>query len=82
MGEPSYNGSLRVDEKGIKPFRQKHLAEALTGCGGGAPKASPKAASEAASRLLTAAVVNDRVAFEAEIDRNYSAFKTTNKRVN
>lgn len=37
----------------------------LTACVGSAPKA----AAEAASRLLTAAQKNDRVAFEAEIDR-------------
>lgn len=40
-------------------------ALALSGCGGGAPKA----ATESASRLLAAALNNDRVAFEAEIDR-------------
>ena len=37
----------------------------LSACNGGAPKA----AAESASRLLTAAYNNDRVAFEAEIDR-------------
>lgn len=37
----------------------------LVGCGG----AAPKGAAETASRLLTAALKNDRVAFEAEIDR-------------
>lgn len=37
----------------------------LAACGGSAPKG----AAEAASRLLTAAYENDRVAFEAEIDR-------------
>lgn len=40
-------------------------ALALSGCGGGAPKG----ATESASRLLAAALNNDRVAFEAEIDR-------------
>lgn len=38
---------------------------ALAACGG----SPPKGAAEAASRLLTAAYENDRVAFEAEIDR-------------
>lgn len=38
---------------------------AIAGCGA----APPKGAAEAASRLLTAAYENDRVAFEAEIDR-------------
>ena len=38
----------------------------LAGCGGSAPKG----ASENASRLLAAAVRGDRVAFEAEIDRD------------
>lgn len=37
----------------------------LSACNG----AAPKAASESASRLLAAAYQNDRVAFEAEIDR-------------
>lgn len=37
----------------------------LSACNG----AAPKAAAETASRLLTAAYNNDRVAFEAEIDR-------------
>jgi hypothetical protein len=37
----------------------------LSACNG----AAPKAAAESASRLLTAAYNNDRVAFEAEIDR-------------
>ncbi len=37
----------------------------LSSCNGSAPKA----AAEAASRLLAAAYKNDRVAFEAEIDR-------------
>lgn len=37
----------------------------LSACGG----ASPHGAAETASRLLTAAYKNDRVAFEAEIDR-------------
>jgi hypothetical protein len=37
----------------------------LAGCGG----AAPKGAAETASRLLAAALNNDRVAFEAEIDR-------------
>jgi hypothetical protein len=37
----------------------------LSSCNG----AAPKAAAESASRLLTAAYKNDRVAFEAEIDR-------------
>lgn len=37
----------------------------LAGCGGDAPKG----AAESASRLLGAALKNDRVAFEAEIDR-------------
>ncbi|WP_296595353.1 hypothetical protein [Phenylobacterium sp.] len=37
----------------------------LAGCGG----AAPKGAAETASRLLAAALKNDRVAFEAEIDR-------------
>jgi hypothetical protein len=41
------------------------LVVGLSGCGGG----PPKAASESASRLLAAAVADDRVAFEAEIDR-------------
>lgn len=40
-------------------------ALALSGCGG----AAPKGATESASRLLAAALNNDRVAFEAEIDR-------------
>lgn len=39
----------------------------LTGCGPGKPQAG---AAETASRLLDAAVKNDRVAFEAQIDRN------------
>jgi hypothetical protein len=40
---------------------------ALAGCGGGGdPKAG---AAESASRLLSAAVRDDRVAFEAQIDR-------------
>jgi hypothetical protein len=38
----------------------------LSACSSGAPKA----AAETASRLLAAALNNDRVAFEAEIDRN------------
>lgn len=38
---------------------------ALCGCGGSAPKG----AVEAAQRLTVAALQNDRVAFEAEIDR-------------
>ncbi|TAJ71375.1 MAG: hypothetical protein EPO51_13840 [Phenylobacterium sp.] len=37
----------------------------LSSCSG----AAPKGAAESASRLLTAAYKNDRVAFEAEIDR-------------
>jgi len=37
----------------------------LAGCGG----AAPQGAAETASRLLAAALKNDRVAFEAEIDR-------------
>lgn len=37
----------------------------LSGCGG----AAPQGAAENASRLLAAALKNDRVAFEAEIDR-------------
>ena len=37
----------------------------LSGCGGRAPDA----AAESASRLLAAALAQDRVAFEAEIDR-------------
>jgi hypothetical protein len=37
----------------------------LSACNG----AAPKSAAESASRLLTAAYNNDRVAFEAEIDR-------------
>lgn len=37
----------------------------LSACNG----AAPKGAAETASRLLTAALNNDRVAFEAEIDR-------------
>ena len=41
------------------------LALPLAGCGG----AAPKGAAETASRLLAAAMTNDRVAFEAEIDR-------------
>lgn len=40
-------------------------ALSLAGCGGKAPNA----AAETASRLLAAALKNDRVAFEAEIDR-------------
>jgi hypothetical protein len=40
-------------------------AVALSGCGADAPKG----AAETASRLLAAALKNDRVAFEAEIDR-------------
>lgn len=46
-------------------FLLAFAALALTGCGGGAPKG----AAESASRLLAAALNNDRVAFEAEIDR-------------
>lgn len=41
-------------------------ALALSGCGGGG---ATDEAAESASRLLTAAVENDRTAFEAEIDR-------------
>ena len=41
------------------------LALPLSACGGSAPKG----AAETASRLLAAAMMNDRVAFEAEIDR-------------
>ena len=40
-------------------------AAALAACGGGAPSG----AAESASRLLAAAVYEDRVGFEAEIDR-------------
>jgi len=40
-------------------------AVSLAGCGG----AAPQGAAETASRLLAAALKNDRVAFEAEIDR-------------
>jgi hypothetical protein len=42
------------------------LALPLSACGG----AAPKGAAETASRLLAAAMMNDRVAFEAEIDRD------------
>jgi hypothetical protein len=42
------------------------LALPLTACGGSAPTG----AAEVASRLLAAAMTNDRVAFEAEIDRD------------
>src|SRR5688572_29807845 len=38
----------------------------LSACNGGAPRG----AAESASRLLAAALRNDRVAFEAEIDRD------------
>lgn len=41
------------------------LALVLSSCS----KAAPGGAAESASRLLTAALANDRVAFEAEIDR-------------
>lgn len=40
------------------------VALGLNGCGG-----APKGASESASRLLAAVYADDRVAFEAEIDR-------------
>ena len=48
-----------------KPLLLVAAAFTLSGCGG----AAPKDAAESASRLLAAAMVNDRVAFEAEIDR-------------
>ena len=42
------------------------LALPLSACG----PSAPKGAAETASRLLAAAMMNDRVAFEAEIDRD------------